>query len=1140
MSSPLHFLRTTRFLPLFVTQFLGAFNDNLFKNAVVILVTFTLAERMGADAGVLVAAAAGVFILPFFLFSASAGQLADQREKSRLIRRIKLIEIPIMGLATLGFWLGNGWMLLATLFLMGTQSTFFGPLKYGILPDHLHEDELIGGNAWIETGTFIAILLGSIIGGVVIASEGGAQAIGWMLLTVAALGFAASRFIPAAEPQRGGGAAPIDWHVPRATGAILKQALSERALRLSILGISWFWLVGAAFLSLFPLIGKELLGATAGVVTLFLTLFSVGIGIGSMLCNKLLAGRVDARYVPVGALGITLFAADLYLALSGVTPSSAESLGVGAFLSTFLGWRVSVDLMGLAVSGGLFIVPLYALLQTRSEEGERSQTIAANNIVNAGFMVVSALAVMALRGFGVGLPEIVLSIGLINLIVAIYVVGLLPDVVLKRLLQGVLRLLYRVEVSGVEHFAAAGERVVIVVNHLSFLDPVLLAAFLPERPLFAVNSGIAKRWWVRPFLHLVEAYPVDPADPFSIRAMARRVGEGNRLAIFPEGRITVTGALMKVYEGPGVIADRADATLLPIQLEGAQYTHFSRIRDKIKPRLFPHIRMTILPPRRMQVPAEIKGRGRRKRIGAALYDLMCEMQVRSGNDARTLTDALADAWRIHGDERPILEDITRKPVTYARVMVGAQALGRPLAAFTQPEEAVGLLLPNSVATVSTFFGLSVTGRIPAMLNFSAGPASIASAARTACLKSVVTSCKFIAAGKLEPVIEALQADGRRIVYLEEIAANIGRVDKLRALAAAWRRRLARPARKRADEAAVILFTSGSEGAPKGVVLSHRNLLANCQQLSARLDYDATDRIFNALPVFHSFGLTGGLLLPLLSGVRGFLYPSPLHYRVIPELVYDTNSTILFGTDTFLAGYARVANAYDFYSLRRVFAGAEKVRQSTRDAWFEQFGLRILEGYGATETSPALSANTAMHCRIGTVGRLLPGITYRLEPVPGIDTGGRLVVRGPNVMKGYLKADNPGVLQPPADGEYDTGDIVSIDEDGFVTIQGRAKRFAKIAGEMISLGAVEEAVGRVWPGVPHAVVNLPDARKGEKLVLVTEQEGAHTAALRQAFQVDGLPELALPREMIVVKSMPLLGTGKLNHPAIKQLAVEAGY
>jgi acyl-[acyl-carrier-protein]-phospholipid O-acyltransferase/long-chain-fatty-acid--[acyl-carrier-protein] ligase len=343
--------------------------------------------------------------------------------------------------------------------------------------------------------------------------------------------------------------------------------------------------------------------------------------------------------------------------------------------------------------------------------------------------------------------------------------------------------------------------------------------------------------------------------------------------------------------------------------------------------------------------------------------------------------------------------------------------------------------------------------------------------------------------------------------------------------------------RRADDPAAILFTSGSEGTPKGVVLSHRNMLANAAQARARIDFGRTDKVFNVLPVFHSFGLTVGLILPLVCGVRVYLYPTPLHYRTIPELVYGTNATILFGTDTFLAGYAKAAHPYDFRALRYVLAGAERVKEATRHVFMDKFGLRILEGYGVTETAPVLAINTPMYNKSGTVGRLMPGMTARLEPVPGIEDGGRLFVRGPNVMLGYLKVDNPEVIEPPPEGWHDTGDIVTIDPQGFVTIRDRAKRFAKIGGEMVSLTAVEALAGELWPETPSVAVNLPDARKGERIVLLTQRRDASRAELQAHARSKGAADLMIPAEIIVVDKLPLLGSGKTDFAEAAKVARE---
>ena len=1119
-------------LPLFITQFLGALNDNIFKNALVMLITFQIAAQSGQNSQVLVTLAAGVFILPFFLFSAIAGQLADRMEKSLLIRRIKLAEVVVMGLGAIGLLLLDVWFLLFVLFLMGSQSAFFGPVKYAILPDHLDQDELIGGNALVEAGTFLAILLGTIAGGLTVMSQNGTVFISIAVVVMAVAGWLSSWLIPlapAADPNL-----IIEKNILLETWRIMKRTVEQRDIFLAILGISWFWLMGATYLTQFPTLAKDVIGGNEAVVTLFLAVFSVGIGIGSLLCNRLLGGEVSARFVPVAALGMALFALDLVYAAHHVVVVQGELLGAWAFLAAVANWRILLDLLLIAISGGIYIVPLYSIMQTRSPEAVRSRIIAGNNIMNALFMVASALITLALFGSGFKVTDVFLLMAVANVLVAVYICKLLPDVVVKMLFSRLFRLLYRVELRGWENIAKAGNRSVIVVNHVSFLDAALLATFLPGRPTFAINTEIAKKWWVQPALQVIDVFPLDPSSPFALKRLTNGVREGRHCVIFPEGRITVTGALMKIYEGPGLIADRSGAAVLPIRIDGAQFTPFSRLKGKVRLRWFPKITMTMLPPTYFDLPQTLKGRERRRIIAHKLYDLLSEMMFATSNTQGSLFTALTDARAIHGGGFEALEDMERQPVSYNRLITMSLILGQRFKQFSTPGERVGLLLPNTVGVVGTFFGLQAVGRVPAMLNFSSGLKNMLSACFTAQIRTIISARRFVELAGLESLIIELEQVAE-IVYLEDLKKQITFLAKLRGLVLGRLAGIVRLGAIAGEKPAVVLFTSGSEGVPKGVVLSHRNIIANIRQLSARIDYNPTDIVFNALPVFHSFGLTGGLLLPTLSGIKTFLYPSPLHYRIIPEMVYDSNATILFGTDTFLKGYARVSNPYDYYSVRYVFAGAEKVKDETRQVWMETFGLRIFEGYGATETSPALTTNTAMHYRPGTVGRFLPGISYRLESIPGIKTGGRLYVAGPNVMQGYLRAENPGQLEPPPDGWYDTGDIVEIDGDGFVKIVGRAKRFAKVGGEMVSLTAVESHAHSVWPGFGHAVVALLDPKRGEQLVLLSDCPDAVRGVLLEDAKKQGIPELMVPKKIKIIEKIPVLGTGKTDYVLLKLLA-----
>jgi acyl-[acyl-carrier-protein]-phospholipid O-acyltransferase/long-chain-fatty-acid--[acyl-carrier-protein] ligase len=726
-----------------------------------------------------------------------------------------------------------------------------------------------------------------------------------------------------------------------------------------------------------------------------------------------------------------------------------------------------------------------------------------------------------------------LGTGLATLAVAVAIARTMPASGLGDFLSILFRAFYRLEVRGLDNLAKAGPNPIIALNHVSFLDAALAISVLERDPVFAIDHGIAQRWWVKPFLRFTRAMALDPTKPMATRTLIHAVKAGETLVIFPEGRITVTGSLMKVYDGAGLIADKTGAQVVPVRIDGLEATPFSRLdRTQVRRRWFPKVVVTVLEPVKLTVDEHLKGRHRRQAAGAALYEIMSDLVFRTTSTDRTVVQAIIEAATIHGTGRTAVEDPGAGALSYKRLLIGAAVLGRKLMPLAGEGKAIGVMLPNANGAAVTIVGLMSAGRVPAMINFTAGAANILAACRAAQVDTIVTSRAFIDKGKLGALVGTLAAQVN-IVYLEDVRAGVSLADKLRAMLGARKPLAAR----KPDDPAAILFTSGSEGTPKGVVLSHRNMLANAAQAAARIDFGRTDKVFNVLPVFHSFGLTVGLILPLVSGVQVYLYPSPLHYRTVPELIYHVNATILFGTDTFLAGYARAAHPYDFRSLRYVLAGAEPVKEATRRTYMEKFGLRILEGYGVTETAPVLAINTPMFNRFGTVGRLMPGMTPRLEPVAGVDEGGRLFVKGPNVMLGYLKTDNPGVIEPPPEGWHDTGDIVTIDPQGFVAIRGRAKRFAKIGGEMISLAAVETLAAELWPDAMSAVAAAPDARKGERLVLVTQKKDARRADFQAFAKSKGASDLMVPSEVLVVDNVPVLGSGKLDFVGVAKLVKE---
>jgi acyl-[acyl-carrier-protein]-phospholipid O-acyltransferase/long-chain-fatty-acid--[acyl-carrier-protein] ligase len=1120
-------MTTRRFAPLFWCQFFSAFGDNFLKTALVFLILFQIG---GPDSAALITLAGATLIAPFFFLSGLGGELADRYDKAMVAQRLKLAEIAVAALAVAGFAVHSIVLLFVSVGLYGTIASLFGPIKYGILPDHLAPSELPSGNALVEGGTFLAILIGTIVAGLAAKDGGDPIHFAWLMMVTSVACWVASRYIP--PTGEGAPQLAVNRNIFGSTGALVRYVRAEPRLWWGALVTSWFWLVGALVMSLLPPLVSHHLGGSEGVITVFLTIFSVAVAIGSGLAAWLAHGRIVLLPTLVGAVLLGLFSLDLGWTTSAMAPA-AHPLGVGEFFSLPYSLRVAVDLAGLAIAGGLFIVPTFSAVQAWAGADHRARVVAAVNVLNAAFMVVGAIVLAVLQKLGLGAPLLFALIGAANLVVAVIIGRTMPASWMNDFLSIVFRTLFRLEVEGLENVAKAGDNAIIAMNHVSFLDAPVAMSLLPRRPVFAIDVAISRSWWMQPFLGVARTMALDPLKPMALRTIISAVREGNMLVIFPEGRITITGSLMKIYDGAAMIADKSDAMVVPVRIEGPERTIFSRLSStQVRRRWFPQIKVTILEPVKLNVDPQLKGRKRRLAAGAALYDVMSNLMFRTAHTDRTIVEAVIDAAKMNGGKWLAIEDPTSGRLTYKRLLQATRILGAKLMPLAPEGRAIGVMLPTSNGAAVTVLALLSGGRVPAMINFTAGAANVLGACRAAQVDTVLTAHAFVEKARLEKLIAAIE-NKVRIVYLEDVRKTVSFADKLRGALRAKRPLVAR----KPDDWAVILFTSGTEGVPKGVVLSHRNVLSNVAQAEARIDFGREDRLFMALPAFHSFGFMGGIVLPLISGVPTYLYPSPLHYRTVPELIYGICATYLFGTDTFLAGYARMANPYDFRSLRKIVAGGEPVKETTRRIYMEKFGLRILEGYGVTETSPVLAFNTPMFNKFGTVGRLFPGVQARLEKVEGVDEGGRLFVKGPNVMLGYLRADKPGVLEPPPDGWYDTGDIVAIDEQGYIAIKGRAKRFAKVGGEMVSLAAVEMLAAELWPNYNSAVVAVSDARKGERLILVTDKPSATRADFQAYARGKHAHDLMFPSEVIILDKLPLLGSGKPDLVALQKFVRE---
>jgi acyl-[acyl-carrier-protein]-phospholipid O-acyltransferase / long-chain-fatty-acid--[acyl-carrier-protein] ligase len=694
------------------------------------------------------------------------------------------------------------------------------------------------------------------------------------------------------------------------------------------------------------------------------------------------------------------------------------------------------------------------------------------------------------------------------------------------------RFFHNIKIYGQENIPKELKKLIVISNHASLLDGLIIWTFLELDFKILVDRLTAQKPFLKLFMNNNYTVKIDSMNPYALKEIIEKVNNGQPLLVFPEGRISTTGSIMKIYEGTGFIAYKTGANILPIYLKNTYSTKFSTRKNGTK--LFAPITMII---GKLQNPINVSNFPhikQKKESVKIIYKILTDLCYESHNFPTTLGREFIKICK-ENKNRIAFKDATQKEVSYKNALISSFALGNHFLKYK--DKNIGILLPNLTVTVLIFMGLQLFKKVPAFLNYSSGINALKQAMEIGDLRVIITSKQFLEKIKLDEK----DFEGKELVYIENLKNEISFRDKIKAfIQSKFSKKFLTFSQGDEKETAIILFTSGSEGIPKGVCLSHENIISNIYQTMAKIDIRDTDFILNALPIFHSFGLTIGTLMPIFANAKVFLYVSPLHYRVVPEIAYDQNCTIMLGTNTFLNGFAKKAHPYDFYSMRYIFCGAEALSESVFEKYSKIYGIRVLSGYGATECSPVISINNAIENEHGSVGKILPGIEYKLVAVEGVDNKngrvGRLYVRGKNVMKGYLKNEkaNQKYLVEDA-GWYDTGDIVEFTAEGFLKIVGRMKRFAKISGEMISLTAVEDAMQNQFGERKEiALTTTLDEKKGEKIILIANHSSIEISFVREILKNKGFSELACPREIIYVKEIPKLGTGKVDYVKLKEL------
>jgi acyl-[acyl-carrier-protein]-phospholipid O-acyltransferase / long-chain-fatty-acid--[acyl-carrier-protein] ligase len=1124
--------RQRGFWCLFATQFQGAFSDNTLKWLAIFIITgmgLTAVER-----DKLIGIVGALFALPFIAFSMAGGFLADRFSKRSVTIGVKVFEIFVMFLALTGLATKHLYLTISCVFLMGVHSAFFGPSKYGLLPELLPERKLSWGNGILELGTFLAIIGGTVAGGWLCKTFSTQPAWSGMLLVALAVFGLFTSFgitpVAAADPAK-----QFRANLLADLWRQVQLIRKDRVLWLATLGNTYFFALAALIQLLIVSYATDVLAIADPQQTSYLqAATAIGIGLGSFAAGYLSGGKIEYGLIPLGSVGLTGFAALL-----------------GRHGLSFA--HVAVDLSLLGFFGGFFIVPIAALLQHRPNKENRGGVLAAANLLSfVGIFAASGIYYLVTVILHLRPSSVFVITAAATLAGTIYVLWLLPDALLRFVLWLLTRTIYRVRVLGRDNIPEKGGAL-FVCNHVSFVDALLLIASTDRRVRFMMFTGIYELPYVKPFARILGVIPISseqrPRELLkSLQTASEAIRAGDVVCLFAEGQITRIGQLLPFRRGMERIMDEVEAPIVPVALDGVWGSIFSFEKRRFVwkwPRRIPYpITVSFGPP--------MPPRATASEVRQAVQELLASAWRHRREHMRPLQRAFVRSARRH-PLRFAMADSQSPKVSFGSALVKTIFLARRLKKVWAGQKMVGLLLPSSVPGALVNFAAMLLGKVPVNLNYTVSEQTLASCIQQCAIKTVVTSKTFLEKLKLKVPCD--------LVFIEERAANPGAGEKLVAflmacvLPAGWlERALGRAKKVELDDLATVIFSSGSTGEPKGVMLSHYNIGSNIEQMEQVFSLDGRDRFLGVLPFFHSFGFTGTLCLPAVLGVGAVYHANPRDAKTIGPLVCDHKVTFVLATPTFLQLYMRGCTPEQFGSVRVVAVSAEKLPERLALAFEEKFGIRPYEAYGSTECSPAVAVNThdfrsagfhQVGVKRGKIGHPLPGICVRIvdaETQQSVPPGqpGLMLVRGPNVMQGYLGQPEK-TAEVLRDGWYVTGDIAALDEDGFLQITDRLSRFSKIGGEMVPHIRVEEKLHELAGAKEQlfVVTGVPDEKKGERLVVLHKLADAKWMELSTKLPQLDLPNLWKPRadQFYHVDALPMLGTGKLDLRKIRELAVE---